>query len=210
MKWHRAASLPHQLVLLPFVSWFAVMSQPRPFLDWLAQSWDGLGDGYLEMLWLYVFLGYMIKDVIFMELTLPMLPFWVHHVASIVISSTFLFFSPPGIFIVGGTLCEVGSATQSIFYLVGPKSIRSVSLWVHALGMSASNIGSVLLLKLFVFGQTHTPLPARLFFGFVSLLMFIGRQFFCVANVQGVMKLANSNSVSEERAYANSERTKVS
>ena len=188
------------MLLLPYAAALAYTNQPRGFLEWLTSSWEEHGDGFWEELWLMIFLGYMMKDIVSMSMTLPMLPFWVHHVASIVIAMTFLFLSPPCIFIVGGTLCELGSGTQSMFYLAEPKSTRSLILWVHAIGMSASNIGSVILLGVFVFGQDFTPLPAKAFFAVVSLLMFMGRQLFCISNVQGAMKAASLERGAVEKA----------
>ena len=186
----RLGSLPHQVLLLPAAAVYAFTQQPLSLFEWLRSPWENL-DGHNEELWLNLFLGYMIKDLVSMPLTMSMLTFWVHHVASGIIAMTCLFHSPPCIFIVGGTLCELGSATQSYFYLSGLHRY-SAAYWIHSIGMTVTNLGSVALVAFFMFGQTLTPFPARAFFSLVSLLMFSGRQMFCANNLRDSVEQSKS------------------
>merc|ERR1719343_1747840 len=105
--------------------------------EWFRHPWNENGEGQeLEIVWSFLFIGAMTKDF-FAGLSWLIL---LHHVVAIIVGTTFLFVSPPGLCMGGVSIMELGSATFAANILYpDSKRIR----WMNGITMTLSNMFGV-------------------------------------------------------------------
>jgi hypothetical protein len=149
--------------------------------EWLFTPWsDSLEKGFdrkLEVHWFCVFIAYMVKDCF-----APMeLEFLIHHGVSIALSLFFLMdINTPAIFMLGSCTMEIGSSSQTLFYLF-PKSKFVKTL--HFLGMTLSNSASYWLIYMFLDNSKGLSMFSSVLLTVAVGGLATGRQLLCFKNV---------------------------
>lgn len=165
--WQTAIFLP-----LLFWAWYLAGFDP---------NWIYLGPGdypgsekalqvYLIVMW-----AYLVKDF-FCTMDLK---YFIHHVVCMVASIAFWFF-PGGLalFCVGATILEVGSCSQSVWFLKPSKWAEVYHLTV----MTISNIIAICLAFFVYLPNDVDPLYLRWLFCIGIIVMTLSRQAFCFDN----------------------------
>ena len=184
-RWSWIASLPFQMVLLPLVWFLAFSTQKLSLVEWVVSSWDSAQDAdpfNLRRLWLVLFFGYIAKDCCMYKCMTPL--YWLHHFVCFAICLTYLYLDPPGIFITGAMLSEIGSSSQSLLYIAENSSFGRLVWWNHALTMTLSNIVAVLLAVLLLL-QHEQPVVSRTIASLVTVILMEERQRAAIANLRG-------------------------
>ena len=185
-RWSWLASLPFQTALLPALWLWAFYSQELPLLEWILAGWDTAGASSavdLRRLWLCVFFGYIAKDCVLYKCMTFI--YWLHHFVCFAITLGYLYLDPPCVFVTGAMLCELGSASQSFYYVADTSpTYGRFAWWNHCILMTASNVASVALVVLLMLQHEH-PLGSRLTFSIVTVILMEERQRACIANLRG-------------------------
>lgn len=110
--------------------------------------------------------------------------FAAHHVICVAVDLYFFFADPPGIFIAGAAVMELGSSTNTLFML-RPNS--RAALYIHIVIMSASNMIALFLVMYYAFMEA-VPLSTRITHVAVVAGLVAARQQCCFGNVKSAFK----------------------
>ena len=164
--------LPFQILILPFFAIWGYMSQKHSFNTWILSRWSNLNKrkGIVpEVLYLYIIHGYLFKDC-FVGMYRN---YWIHHALCWICIWSFLYVDTAPVFIIGSMLLELGSSTQTIFYLYQDSPW---SLWLHVIAMTLSNAGAAYLVVFVYIKNGLGRIETRIFLGFVTMCLLAARQ----------------------------------
>mmetsp|Transcript_57922 Transcript_57922/g.147053 ORF Transcript_57922/g.147053 Transcript_57922/m.147053 type:complete len:241 (+) Transcript_57922:64-786(+) len=136
-RWMWTIGLAFQSIIVPAMSWLAIVHTPMSLSAWLLAPRAGLSPTDIEVA--LALATYFLKDLV--EPQKPL--YHLHHVAcaSMTLGALFAPAAGPSV-LFGGALLEVGTACMS-----ASRHWPSVTLWRYAffVGMSASNFACVVL-----------------------------------------------------------------
>lgn len=193
----------YQSFLFPYLALSAWSAWSYDLSDFLLGTWpefqSGDADGattttnptssrspmVYETLFMYCFFGFLAKDFI-----VKMNPiYFVHHAVCALAIMLWLFWPAPlpiGAAVAGCTIFELGSLSQTVFYLRG---IEAWAEYFHFFLMSASNIAGVLChgVVLWFFLPT-TPILMRVLASAISVGLASSRQLYCHENCKRLLE----------------------
>eukprot|EP00933_Yihiella_yeosuensis_P056099 TRINITY_DN55105_c0_g1_i1.p1 TRINITY_DN55105_c0_g1~~TRINITY_DN55105_c0_g1_i1.p1 ORF type:complete len:286 (-),score=23.87 TRINITY_DN55105_c0_g1_i1:141-926(-) len=181
-------ALPIQGIAIPISAGAAWYLSGLTVNEWLCASWKDLPDPNAQSFYLFLLCGYMAKDIpVGMDFQ-----FAAHHVVCGLTAFYYLLADPSGLFIAGATILEFGSSSNTILLLLP----CSLSLYLHVVIMTLSNIGAFLLGVYYVSMQNVSIVP-RVLVAAVIVGLCLARQHVCHCNWQAGVKTRTLNGMQE-------------